>query len=110
MSEDHTGSVRDLLASCLLYKCLMESIQLLGLSCAVRVEDEDDTVSLSLDGGPALLVLLTATAVPQLNLGLQQYRLQLTIFSGGGGIDKLCSCRSAVQAVMMVFALYTHHH
>ena len=75
MSEDHTGCVRDLQAGwLLLYKCLVESIQLFGLGCTVRVEDEDDPVSFSLNCRPTLLVLITTTAVPQLHLGLQQYR------------------------------------
>ena len=42
-----------------------------GLRLTVRIEDEDDAVCVSLHGGPAGLVLVTATAVPQLHLGLQ---------------------------------------
>lgn len=70
MSKHHTGRVWELLA-CSLYKCLMESIQLFCLDCTLRVEDEDDPMSISLYCGPTLLVLVTTAGVPQLNLHLQ---------------------------------------
>ena len=53
-----------------LYKCLMEGVKMLGLSRTLRIKHEDDPMGVSLDGGPAALVLIRATDVPQLHLGL----------------------------------------
>ena len=73
MSEHNTGGVRDLLtrALTLMDKCLVEGIQMFGLGRAVRVEDEDDAVSVSLYGRPALFILVTPASVPQLHLSLE---------------------------------------
>ena len=67
MCKDDAGSVRDISS---LYKCLMEGVKMLGLSRTLRVEHEDDPVSVPLDGGPAALVLVGATHIPQLHLRL----------------------------------------
>ena len=52
-----------------------------GLRLTVRIEDEDDAVCVPLHGGPAGLVLVTATAVPQLHLGLQLQVVMMYILS-----------------------------
>ena len=64
-----------------LYKGLVEAVQMFGLRLTVRIEDEDDAVCVSLHGGPAGLVLVTATAVPQLHLSLRKNELQKQILS-----------------------------
>ena len=43
---------------------------MLGLSRTLRIKHEDDPMGVSLDGGPAAFVLIRATDVPQLHLGL----------------------------------------
>ena len=67
MCKDDAGSVRNISS---LYKCLVEGVKMLGLSRALRVKHEDNPVSVPLDGGPAALVLVGATHVPQLYLRL----------------------------------------
>ena len=95
MSEDHTGRVRYLLSPCLLYEGLVESVQLSGLGCTVRVEHEDDTVSFSLDRRPTLLVLVAPAAVPELHLRLHQNTVKLETF-------QLRVCLSQLPLVLLI--------
>ena len=70
VSKHYTGCVWELM-TCSLYKCLMVSIEMLCLDCTFRVKDEDDSMSISSDCRPTLLVLVITAGVPQLNLHLQ---------------------------------------
>lgn len=78
MCKYDTRSVRHISS---LYKCLMEGVKMLGLSRTLRIEHEDDPVGVSLDGGPAALVLIRATDVPQLHLGLDVL-MSINLYNG----------------------------